>query len=144
MNKKFQNLLLIDNLKTLLTKQLIIVIAIILLLFLPALAQSKRSFPPLLFQENANIEIESKDYTLNVGMEAWTLFKQGWSNGNWQPILDITSEDFQFWFPQGGFVDYMKVRMASAYLKNGLSFMPITTIPLKVMPRQLPLVVTIL
>ena len=113
---------LINNFKTPFAKQLIIAIAIVILLIVPSLAQSERSFPPLPSQENPNIQVGEQENTLNVDMEAWSRFRQGWSSGNWQPFLDITSEDCQFWFPQGEFAGLHEGRDGKQVLEEWTKF----------------------
>lgn len=40
---------------------------------------------------------------LDAGDRAFGLFSEGLATGNWQPFLDILTEDFTFWFPVGQF-----------------------------------------
>lgn len=39
--------------------------------------------------------------TKRVAMLAWDLFLNAWSTGEWQPFFDMTTDDFQFYFPAG-------------------------------------------
>lgn len=38
---------------------------------------------------------------LEVANQAFQYFSQGLATGNWQPFLDMLTEDFTFWFPVG-------------------------------------------
>lgn len=39
--------------------------------------------------------------TLDVANLAFQYFSQGLATGNWEPFLDMLTEDFTFWFPVG-------------------------------------------
>lgn len=41
--------------------------------------------------------------TRQVGDKAWNRFRKAWETGEWQPFLDMLTDDFTFWFPEGEF-----------------------------------------
>lgn len=41
--------------------------------------------------------------TLAVGHQAFEHFRHGLATGEWQPFLDMLTDDFSFWFPIGKF-----------------------------------------
>jgi ketosteroid isomerase-like protein len=43
------------------------------------------------------------EQTRRVGMQAWERFQNAWATGEWQPFLDMLTDDFTFWFPEGEF-----------------------------------------
>lgn len=44
---------------------------------------------------------ENSENTLKVAHQAFENLQQGLSAGDWNPMLDMLSEDFTFWFPVG-------------------------------------------
>ena len=44
---------------------------------------------------------EGSQNTLNVAHQAFEQFTHGLATGEWQPFVDMLSEDFTFWFPIG-------------------------------------------
>lgn len=68
----------------------------------PTMAQD-RVLPPLPSEEAPAIHAEVEANTLVVGSKAWSLFRHAWGTGDWEPFLAMTSDEFQFWFPQGPF-----------------------------------------
>ena len=44
---------------------------------------------------------EAAARTLEVAKRAFELFRSGLSSGNWQPWLDVLTDDFSFRFPMG-------------------------------------------
>jgi ketosteroid isomerase-like protein len=41
--------------------------------------------------------------TLTVAHQAFERFQQGLATGEWQAFIDMLTDDFTFWFPQGEF-----------------------------------------
>lgn len=41
--------------------------------------------------------------TRQVADKAWKRFQNAWATGEWQPFLDMLTDDFTFWFPEGEF-----------------------------------------
>lgn len=41
--------------------------------------------------------------TLKVAQQAFEYFTHGLATGDWEPFLDMLTEDFTFWFPMGKF-----------------------------------------
>jgi ketosteroid isomerase-like protein len=46
---------------------------------------------------------EQSEKTLKVAQQAFNYFTHGLSTGDWEPFLDMLTEDFTFWFPMGKF-----------------------------------------
>jgi len=69
----------------------------------PAAAPAKRKLPPMPETEAPKWNIKENGKTRQVAWRAWTLFRAAWEKGEWQPFLDMTTDDFQFYFPQGEF-----------------------------------------
>jgi ketosteroid isomerase-like protein len=44
---------------------------------------------------------ESSENTLKVGHQAFENLHHGLATGEWNPMLDMLTEDFTFWFPVG-------------------------------------------
>jgi ketosteroid isomerase-like protein len=44
---------------------------------------------------------ESQNNTLKVAHQAFEHFTHALATGEWQPFMDMLSEDFTFWFPVG-------------------------------------------
>ncbi|WP_019506305.1 nuclear transport factor 2 family protein [Pleurocapsa sp. PCC 7319] len=44
---------------------------------------------------------ESSENTLKVAHQAFANLQHGLSTGDWNPMLDLLTEDFTFWFPVG-------------------------------------------
>lgn len=44
---------------------------------------------------------ESSENTLIVAHQAFANLQHGLSTGDWNPMLDLLTEDFTFWFPVG-------------------------------------------
>jgi ketosteroid isomerase-like protein len=78
---------------------------ILLLISTPSFAQSAtdRKLPPMPKVEQPTISEGSNADTRRVAMKAWDLFLAAWVTGEWQPFFDITTDDFQFYFPAGEF-----------------------------------------
>jgi hypothetical protein len=45
--------------------------------------------------------VESAENTLKVGHQAFDNLQYGLATGKWNPMLDMLTEDFTFWFPVG-------------------------------------------
>lgn len=52
---------------------------------------------------NAQATSNTTEQTRKVGTQAWNRFQNAWETGEWQPFLDMLTDDFTFWFPQGEF-----------------------------------------
>ncbi len=46
---------------------------------------------------------EKEQNTIAVAQTAFAHFSHGLATGEWQPFLDILTDDFYFWFPVGKF-----------------------------------------
>jgi ketosteroid isomerase-like protein len=46
---------------------------------------------------------ENSEKTLKVAQQAFEHFTHGLATGDWEPFLDMLTEDFTFWFPMGKF-----------------------------------------
>jgi ketosteroid isomerase-like protein len=46
---------------------------------------------------------EQSEKTLKVAQQAFNYFTHGLSTGDWEPFLDMLTDDFTFWFPMGKF-----------------------------------------
>ncbi|NJK50597.1 nuclear transport factor 2 family protein [Candidatus Gracilibacteria bacterium] len=46
---------------------------------------------------------ENRQKTMEVAQKAFQYFKNGLATGQWQPFLEMLSDDFTFWFPIGKF-----------------------------------------
>jgi ketosteroid isomerase-like protein len=44
---------------------------------------------------------ESSENTLKVAHQAFEKLQHGLATGEWNPLLDLLTEDFAFWFPVG-------------------------------------------
>lgn len=44
---------------------------------------------------------ESSENTLKVAHQAFEKLQNGLATGEWNPLLDLLTEDFAFWFPVG-------------------------------------------
>jgi ketosteroid isomerase-like protein len=44
---------------------------------------------------------ETSDNTLKVGQQGFDKLMHGLGTGDWNPLLDMLSDDFTFWFPIG-------------------------------------------
>jgi ketosteroid isomerase-like protein len=64
---------------------------------------ARRTFPPMPRSESPVINTGENARTREVATRAWRLFQTAWATGDWQPFFDITTDDFQFYFPQGEF-----------------------------------------
>ena len=41
------------------------------------------------------------DITAKLAHQAFDYFSQGWATGNFQPYIEMLSDEFTFWFPYG-------------------------------------------
>ncbi len=41
------------------------------------------------------------DITTKIAHQAFDYFSQRWATGNFQPYIEMLSDDFTFWFPYG-------------------------------------------
>ncbi|MBX5149146.1 nuclear transport factor 2 family protein [Rhizobium lentis] len=65
--------------------------------------RSRRVLPPMP-EIAAPAVAEGMDAnTKRVADHAWSLFVRAWRTGEWEPFLALTTDDFQFHFPQGDF-----------------------------------------
>ncbi|OUL35773.1 nuclear transport factor 2 family protein [Nostoc sp. 106C] len=39
--------------------------------------------------------------TLNIAHQAFEAFTQGWTTGDFQPFLELLTDEFTFWYPYG-------------------------------------------
>jgi ketosteroid isomerase-like protein len=46
---------------------------------------------------------ENSENTLKVAHQAFENLQHGLATGNWNPLLDLLTEDFAFWFPVGAY-----------------------------------------
>jgi ketosteroid isomerase-like protein len=46
---------------------------------------------------------ENRQKTIEVAQKAFECFRNGLATGQWQPFLEMLSDDFTFWFPIGKF-----------------------------------------
>ena len=51
--------------------------------------------------EERVIMTEGEHNTLEIAHQAFRHFTQGLATGEWQPFVDMLTEDFTFWFPVG-------------------------------------------
>ncbi|MGK6353786.1 nuclear transport factor 2 family protein [Sphingomonas sp. DT-207] len=95
-------------------------IAIGALALAPGIASAQsaaaRSFPPMPEAERPVWNVTANAQTRAVATRAWTLFRKAWEEGDWQPFLDMTTDDFQFYFPQGAFAGLHEGRAGKAQL----------------------------
>lgn len=75
---------------------------------LPALtsaqeAGNRRVVPPMPDAKSPIVAEGVDANTRAVADRAWTLFVEAWRTGEWDSFLDMTTDDFQFHFPQGEF-----------------------------------------
>lgn len=57
--------------------------------------------------------------TLKVAHQAFANFKHGLETGEWNPFLDMLSEDFSFWFPMG---EYHGLNLGKQRAKDFFSY----------------------
>ncbi len=47
--------------------------------------------------------VENSENTLKVAHQAFENLQHGLTTGEWNPMLDMLTEDFTFWFPAGSY-----------------------------------------
>lgn len=65
--------------------------------------QPARSLPPMPDAATPSVAQGIDENTRRVADRAWALFIEAWRTGAWEPFLAMTTDDFQFHFPQGEF-----------------------------------------
>lgn len=75
-----------------------------------------RRLPPMPEVERPVWNVSANARTRAVATRAWALFRKAWEKGDWQPFLDMTTDDFQFYFPQGEFAGLHEGRTGKARL----------------------------
>lgn len=66
-----------------------------------AQSAAERNLPPMPQTDNPAISEGVNPNTKRVALKAWQLFIAAWDTGEWQPFLDMTTDDFEFYFPAG-------------------------------------------
>jgi ketosteroid isomerase-like protein len=77
-------------------KPLILITLVCALLSFAASAQGKKPMTP--------IDPKKVAHTLDVGLRGFEHFQAGLATGQWQPFLDMLTDDFTFTFPQGKYL----------------------------------------
>ncbi|AFY49194.1 ketosteroid isomerase-like protein [Nostoc sp. PCC 7524] len=63
--------------------------------------------------------VKNSENTLKVAQQAFEYLTQGLATGEWQPFLDMLTEDFTFWFPKG---KYHGLNVGKARTKEFLQY----------------------
>ena|GEM_PF-1889201 len=68
----------------------------------PVYANNFKNQSRLLYPVEVRMTQDSEN-TLKVAQQAFDHFTHGLATGNWEPFLDMLTEDFTLWFPMGKF-----------------------------------------
>lgn len=79
-------------------------------------AEPRRSLPAMPAAERPVINAGEDARTREIALLAWRRFQAAWATGDWDPFLGMTTDDFQFYFPQGAFAGLHEGREGKAVL----------------------------